>query len=132
MTYKEATELKAFVFNHKGDIEETNYAEHVLQSQDECTHHTGVMPTYSVQEIENEQENENGTFEMQTVWATVSRNSRQRGYSIDKEFDTEEEANNYWFNQIEKSDYQKDDQRDTSFYYTWTEIAQVLAEKELN
>ena len=152
MTYKEATELNGFVFDHNGDIVEANYAEFVSESQSECTHHTGIIPKYSVEEITGDiykdaageeiaedqyndlskEDQDECTYlgEGVVCYATVSRNSHQRGYSIDQKFDNEEDANNYWFSQIEKYDFAKDDQRDTSFYNTWEEAVQVLAERE--
>lgn len=132
MTYKEATQTKVFVFDFNGDIVETTYAEHVLQSREECTHHTGVMPCLSVEELDHDWNSieEDSDFS-QPRWAVVSRNSYQRGFKIEIEFETEDEANDYWFSQIEKYDFAKDDQRSTEFFDTWAEAAQALAEREL-
>ncbi len=121
MTYKEAVQLNGFAYNEYGEIEATTYADHVLRSQKECTHHTGIMPCYSVEEIESE--------EGEVTYATVSRSSHSRGYSIDQEFETEDEANNYFFNQIEKYDFDRDDQRNTEFFSTMEEANESIAQR---
>jgi hypothetical protein len=150
-TCKEATELKGFAYNENGEIEATTYAEHVLRSASECTHHTGIMPCYSVEEITgdiyktaageeitedqyndlSEEDQDECVYlgEGTIKWATVSRSSHQRGYSIDQEFETEDEASDYWFNQIEKYDFDRDDRRDTSFFYTIEEANNDRAQR---
>lgn len=99
--------MTVFVFDFKNQIVQKTYADHVLESIVECTHHTGVMPTLKVEELVKE----NGELS----YAVVSRNSRDLGFSIDQEFETEDEAKDYWFCRLENT-FLADDSRDISYY----------------
>jgi hypothetical protein len=123
ITFKNAQETKVFVFNFKNEIIETTYADHVLESIDECTHSTGVVAKYQSIEIEKE----DGSI----GFATANFSSNQRGYSIDQEFETEEEANDAWFSKIERNDFQRDDQRSTAYYNSYDEALKARAEDVL-
>lgn len=151
-TFKDAQETTVFVLNYKLEIEKTTYADHVLVSLDECTHPIGIMPTLDVKEIQSDgyvnksdsykilkeedfdelsDEEQEGYFfseEAITTYAVVSYRSNVRGFQVVQEFDTEEEANNDWFARIEKYDFARDDQRNTSFFYSEEEAINDRAE----
>lgn len=118
-TFKNAQETTVFVFDNKNQIIETTYADHVLESADETTHSTGVRRCLDVEELEN------GNF------AVVSRNCFEPGFKIKMEFDNLDDANDYWFNQIEKSDFQRDDQRNTMYFSYYEDALKNRAEDVL-
>lgn len=152
MTFNEAKKTDVFVFDYKNQIVKTTYAEHVLESADECTHSTGVRRKLDVEEILidiyknidgieiNQRQYDKLTEEEQdscvllgegSIFAVITRNSYKNGYSIEQEFDNEDEAQDYWFSSIENSDFQRDDRRSTFCFSFYKEALKDRAERVL-
>jgi hypothetical protein len=105
LTAAEAEQLTVYAFNYNGDIVETTLYDHVMESADQTTSPRGVMTKLFIDELED------NTYSLR-LWRG------QQWVEIEQPFDSYEQAKTARFQHIFRDDYQRDDQRDTAFFYT--------------
>jgi hypothetical protein len=115
---QEARNTIVFVLNYKGDIEQTNLYDHVVESAEKTTSPRGVMHKLFI-----EQDRENDRWLLK-LWGSRGQGPAQLVAS----FETKEEAENEWFTRTYNYDFMEDDQRDTNWYPTREEAERHVAE----
>ena len=127
MKKQEAINKNVFVFDHDGEIVERNLYEHIMMSEDQTTSPVGVMGRWHIRHEDlwcssgrrNHVLNTEGNYE---VW-TWGPNGNYPSFI--KEFESEEEAEEFIFNKIYSDDFLPDDQRHVDYYDTKEEAEAV-------
>jgi len=114
-TIKEAFKTKIFTIVD-GEVVEDNLCDFVMESAEETTTPNGVEMKLHVREVSNVR------YEV-WKWGPSGYGSR-----FIEAFETEEAAEDDIFERTYNSDFMEDDQRDTSFYSTYEEALEPLAE----
>jgi hypothetical protein len=152
ITAQEARTTKIFVIEN-GKVIETTLFDHVCESAEETTSPRGVMHKLFIDEIEEEIYGEIGTeklIDAKEYDSLAEEDQESYNYfgsivkyalrkwlpngkvqTIDV-YEKSEDADDEWFDRTYKFDFQPDDQRDTSYWYTREDADAELKERLQN